>query len=421
MTSPALPETPLPHSGLVDLLTSPDARAALDQLVGSTTADPVTAATQLRKRFVPDIVAAVLTLHELRSRAAVTRKFSHAKAMLLTRAGYEQASSEGIARWRARRFAGSSAIADLCCGIGGDLMALAELPSLARLTAVDLDADHLAMALANARLIAPNGPIAAMHADVRDIDLTDMDGVFIDPARRDAGGRFAHGETEPPLDWCLELAGRIPRVGIKLAPGIDHNRVPPGWELETIAIDTDLKEAVLWSPALATAARRATVIRDGEAFSMTGAGDEADALPPLTTPEAGQWLHDPNPAVTRAGLVQSLGAAIDARQVDHQIAFLISDTPVRTPFARSRQIIASQPWDERELRKTLAALNAGAIDIRRRGLAGDVDTIAKRLRKTLPKAGGRALWIAMTRTDDRPWAIVCAETPDTSADGIPAR
>ncbi|MGB6164688.1 MAG: hypothetical protein WBF75_19385, partial [Pseudonocardiaceae bacterium] len=36
----------------------------------------------------------------------------------------EQASSEVIAEHRARRFAGAVRVADLCCGIGGDLLAL---------------------------------------------------------------------------------------------------------------------------------------------------------------------------------------------------------------------------------------------------------------------------------------------------------
>lgn len=409
------PPSPAPHpdAALATLLEADLTRQVLAALATpEMRGNPIAIATRLRKEFPPETVAAAMTLHELRTRA--TAKFSHPEAMMLTRAGYEQASSEGIARWRAGRFAGCGTIADLCCGIGGDLMALAALPGLTRLLAVDLDPDHLAMALANARLTVPDAPLTGILDDVRHVDLAGVDGVFIDPARRDAGGRFAHGETEPPLAWCLALAERVPRVGIKLAPGLDHALVPEGWELETIAQEADLKEAVLWSPALATAPRRATVLHGNEAFSLSGDGDAPDdggEPRPLAAPEPSLWLLDPNPAVTRAGLVQTLARDLDAWPIDRQIAFLVARTPPDTPFARGRRILASLPWDERALRAVLADLEIGAIDIRRRGLAGDVDAIAKRLRKRLPSGTTRAAWIAMTRMDDRPWAIVCSDEP----------
>ncbi|MGN6030928.1 MAG: THUMP-like domain-containing protein [Thermomicrobiales bacterium] len=414
MPTPPILATTEPYSPLAALLQGPAVAACLADLAEMNGADPVALATRLRKRHAPDVVAAAMTLADLRSRAAV--KFANPGMMLLTRAGYEQASSDVIARWRARRFAGCETIADLCCGIGGDLMALAALPGLTTLTAVDLDPDHLTMALANARTANPDAPVAGLLADVRTVELASVEGVFIDPARRDAGGRFSSGATEPPLDWCLALADRVPKVGIKLAPGIDHAAIPAAWELETIAIDTDLKEAVLWSPALATAPRRATVIHDGEVSSIGGDGDDSDRAsqepgPDLAMPEAGMWLHDPNPAITRAGLVQAVAAQLGAYPIDRQIAFLVGEGPSASPFARSRRIVASLPWDEKALHRHLVAMEVGAIDIRRRGLAGDVDAIARRLRKRLPKGATRSCWIAMTRVDDRPWAIVCSDEP----------
>ncbi|OLT16508.1 hypothetical protein BJF78_13855 [Pseudonocardia sp. CNS-139] len=45
--------------------------------------------------------------------------------MFFTRDGLEQSSAEVVARHTARRYAGAATVADLCCGIGGDLLALA--------------------------------------------------------------------------------------------------------------------------------------------------------------------------------------------------------------------------------------------------------------------------------------------------------
>ena len=105
--------------------------------------------------------------------------------MLFTRAGYEQSSSEPIARYRAARFGGARRVADLCCGIGGDLLALA---SGREVLAVDRDEVHARLALHNAGVYGQAGNVRAVVADVRDIRLDGLDAVFIDPARRSGPG-----------------------------------------------------------------------------------------------------------------------------------------------------------------------------------------------------------------------------------------
>src|SRR4051794_21394449 len=78
---------------------------------------------RLRARYPAALVADGLTLQRLRDRA--TAKFSRAQDMVLTRGGLEQASGEAAAHHRAARLADGGPVADLCCGIGGDLVALA--------------------------------------------------------------------------------------------------------------------------------------------------------------------------------------------------------------------------------------------------------------------------------------------------------
>jgi hypothetical protein len=343
--------------------------------------------TALRRSFPADLVADALTQARLRERAA--GKFTRATEMFLTRAGFEQASPEVVARHRATRFPGGR-IADLCCGIGGDLLALA--PGR-RAHAVDLDPVHLWMARHNAEVYG--GTAETCGADVREIDLTAFDAVFVDPARRTAGGRMRTGDSEPPLGWCLDLP--VP-VAVKAAPGIDRALVPPGWEQEFVAVDRDLKEAVLWSPALATAGARATILPAGETLV-------AEAGEPVAVRAPGPWLLDPNPAVTRAGAVEELARRIGAWKIDERIAFLCTDEPVTTPFARTLRVVDSGPWDQRRLPRRLAELDVGAVDIRRRGLAGDVDALHRKLKLR----GSRRATLVMTRVRDRPWGLVCEE------------
>jgi hypothetical protein len=334
--------------------------------------------------------------------------------MFFTRAGLEQASAEVVASHSARRFGGMAAVADLCCGIGGDLSALAS--SAVRVVAVDADHDTLRFARRN---VAGNATAAVsfLCTDVRDLApalLRGMAGAFIDPVRRTSGRRLRVGDSQPPLEWCLGLQRLAGAVGIKAAPGLPGDVIPVGWEAEFVAVGRGLKEALLWSPAIASARRRATVLPSGatmvasEATMIAGPGAQVPVADP------GEYLLDPNPAVTRAGLVQDLARGLGAWQIDPMIAFLSADRLVSTPFARTLRILQSIPWREKQVAKKLRELGVGAADIRRRGLAGDVEQIHRRL----GLHGDRRATIVLTRRDGKPWGLICQDLePDRQYSG----
>jgi hypothetical protein len=395
-----------PAADLDALLSGPGAEllASLrDQAITPDTA--LALGTRLRETYPAGLVAAALAQHELR--LAARAKFSRAMDMFFTRAGLEQASAEVVARHRRARFAAHGTLADLCCGIGGDLAALA---AEHQVRAVDRDPLHLRMAMLNAAAYGVDGSVRTAQGDVREADLAGVDGVFIDPARRTDGSpgrgagrspgqrRLGPGASEPPLAWCLDLAGRVPAVGIKAAPGIARDAVPGGWEVEFVAVGRDLKEAVAWSPSLAGPATRATLLPGGHTLTPQPG-------PPVAVAPPGPFLLDPNPAVTRAGLVEELARPLAAWKIDEQIAFLCTDTPVRTPFARTLQVIDSGPWNQKQLPARLRDLGIGALDIRRRGLAGDVGQLHRQLKLT----GSRRATLVMTRVRDQPWALVCLD------------
>jgi THUMP domain-like/RNA cap guanine-N2 methyltransferase len=405
-------------------LLTPQGQELLGRLAaqGDSATSALALAERLRREYPSDLVAAATAQQELRRAAAA--KFSRAAQMLFTRAGYEQSSSETIARYRAERLKEARRVADLCCGIGGDLIGLAESSEV---VAVDRDAIHARLALHNAAVYGRAERVTAVVADVRDMRLAGIDAVFIDPARRSGPGtasapsarRFRPGTSEPPLDWCVALTNQVKAVCVKAAPGLPEGQIPPGWEAEFIAESRDLKEAVLWSPRLVTAplastqngvrgARRATVLAPSEAGRLP----RSDTLvaregAPVPLREPGEYLLDPNPAVTRASLVEDLARTLgdDTSKIDPQIAFLTLDRSVRTPFARTLRVQYSAPWNEKSFAKRLRDLDIGAVDIRRRGLAGDVDQIRRRLKLS----GKTRATVVITRVSDRPWGLICVD------------
>ena len=119
-------------------------------------------AEELRGSYPAELVAAALTQQSLRM--AAREKFSRAEDMFFTRAGLEQASAEMVARHSARRFRGLPLVADLCCGIGGDLVALAA--SAGRVLAVDADSRRLRFARRNVAVQGPTAAVEFVCADV---------------------------------------------------------------------------------------------------------------------------------------------------------------------------------------------------------------------------------------------------------------
>lgn len=380
----------------LDLLLSSAGQELLAELAGESLDDELRVITRYRARYEPDLVRAAVSMAKLRRRARA--KFSRADAMYFTQAGLEQASTEAMARWSARRFAPYARVADLCSGIGGDLIALADAHQV---VSVDLDPVHLRMGELNAGVYGNGERVSGVLSDVRAFDVASVDAAFIDPARRAEDRRFRSGESEPPLEWCVEVAERGTPLGIKAAPGLPTDVVPDAWELEFVSEGRELKASVLWSPALRTARRRATILPEG-----IGLTEHPGSR--LEVREPGRFLLDPDPAVTRAGLVEELGVQLgDCWKIDEQVAFLSSEAPMRTPFGRLLVVEDSQSWSLARLKEALRGLDVGSVDIRKRGSAVDVDEIQRRLRLV----GSRRATVVLTRVKDRPWMLVCTD-PD---------
>jgi hypothetical protein len=81
---------------------------------------------------------------------------------------------------------------------------------------------------------------------------------------------------------------------------------------------------------------------------------------------------------------------------------------MQTPFGRCLEVIASLAFAVKPLAAELRRLDIGAVDLRRRGLAGDVDELRHRLRPT----GSRPATVVLTRVVNKPWAFVCIEPAD---------
>jgi hypothetical protein len=354
---------------------------------------PLQAITRLRRLYPADQVSAAVEQVELRRRAAT--KFADASQLFFTAEGLEQATGERVAAHRAQRFAGYSRAADLCCGIGGDLLALARVT---RVLAVERDPLRLAIARANVEVSGLASCVEFVLGDALSVDLAGCEAAFCDPGRRGARGRvFDPARYEPPLPAVLALAERLRAFAIKAAPGIPYAAVPAGCEAEFVQDAAELKEAVIWLGRFVTASRRATLLPEGQSLV---AGPTEDV--PVSGPRA--YLYEPAPALIRAHLVAEMAALLGAAQLDKDIAYLTADTRVPTPFATAYAVQEWLPFNLKALRRRLRELGVGRLTVKKRGSPLDPDEAVR----LLAPRGPEERVLVLTRVHGRHSALICS-------------
>ena len=341
--------------------------------------------TRLRREHDPALVAAAVTQNHLRSKA-VAKFGPDAAELWFTHDALEQSTRHTVATARAERLRdqGVAAVLDLGCGIGGDLVALARAGL--RVRGVERDPVRAAIARANLAALGLQGEV--LTADLAEVEAGADEVVFLDPARRSGAGRvFDVDAMEPP--WSVVTDRLRERAVVKTMPGIEHRHLPDDVEAQWVSDGGDLVEACLWSPDLATpgsSARRRATLLPGP-LELTGDGSPAEVGP------LGTWLHEPDDAVIRAGLVGALAERLDAHLLDAHLAYLTSAAPSPDDLARSFRILEELPYREKQLRAALVARDVGTLTIKKRG----VDVSPERLVRRLRLDGSRTAVVVLAR------------------------
>ena len=319
--------------------------------------------------------------------------------MLLDRVGLEQATDEIVAVYKAQRFAGVGHIVDLCCGIGGDSLALAARSTV---TAVDWSPLRTAIAEHNARVYERS--IATLTADVT-VCRPQAEAVHIDPDRRAEGPRrHAIEAGSPDLQTLQQIVGHYVHAAIKLSPGADFKTIGLDAEIEVISHHGQCKQAVAWTGRFHQARRRATALPTGESISADAADDLAWPIP--GTVASDKWLYEPNPAVVRADLVGVLAHKFGLAPVDPLIAYLVGDQLVDTALMAPFRVLEIADFSTGSVRQLLSRHDVGTLEIKSRGFA----VRPEELRKLLRPRGSRPATLFLTRLTDRARAIL-AERP----------
>ncbi|GAB3282432.1 50S ribosomal protein L11 methyltransferase [Sinomonas notoginsengisoli] len=393
---------------LAPLLT-PEGWALLNSLGPYREEDALALSTRMRKAgHSPELVSAVLSQARLRVRAE--GKFGEfASRMLFTRPGLEQATRLSVAARHARRFVDArvSHVADLGCGLGADAMAMSSLDL--EVTAVELDETTAACATMN---LMPFPNARVVHADAQSVALDGIDGIWLDPARRETSSSgttrlWDPAAFSPPLSFAEGLAERGLPVGVKLGPGIPHESIPSGCEAQWVSVQGDVAEVGLYFNALRrpSVRRAALVLSEGGAAELVAESDFGGGVEPRIGPLEG-FLYEPDGAVIRAELVAELAERLGGHLVDPHIAYICAPGLVSTPFAKAYRVLEVRPYNVKSLRAWVRAEGIGVLDIKKRGSSVTPEELRRLLLSGQRKGASARATLVLTRIGDERVAAV---------------
>ena len=349
---------------------------------------------RLRNEFSDEMVRAALILRDLRQKAAAAKKFSRADQMWFTPTGLEQATSELVARHKAKRFEGP--VWDYCCGIGGDSLALAERGEV---HSVDLDPAMCLRTEWNAEVYGVGERVHTVVADVSQI--SHGEGLLhIDPDRRPGGQQRMRRieDCSPNLDVLRVLMSDFRGGAIKLSPASNFGGKFTNVEIELVSLHGECKEATIWFGNLAgDQPYRATSLPSGETIAADPMSARADITPPRS------FVFDPDPSIVRAGLLDVIAERLQLTRLDDAEEYLTGDQPLRSPWAQTFRVLEILPNNDREVRAACRRWEFASAEIKCRHLPIEVE----RVRRKLTLEGNRPGVLIFARVAGKATVLVC--------------
>jgi hypothetical protein len=392
-------------------LTGDEAGAILAELAADN-APLHTTVTRLRGKLSAARTHLVIEQVALRRRAAA--KFTQADQMFFTPLGLEQATDQWVAQYKASRvgeflrtslprLGETRLVADVCCGIGGDLIALAQRAG----PAIGIDLNPIA-----AHFAAINSGAPVEVADATTIDVRKFAAWHIDPDRRPVGRRTTSLEyCQPGLVSVEQLLAQNPNAAIKLAPATN---TPEEWstscELEWISRDRECRQLVAWHGNLAITPgfHRATILPASREYkrpecavtqhTLTGAPNQPIAI----TGKLDHFVFDTDPAVRAARLTGALAAEYNLAALSAGPTYLTGPRAISDAALACFRVDDVLPMKVPAMADHLHERRIGSLEIKTRG----VDTDPEKLRRDLKLRGDIATTLLITKIADRPVAIL---------------
>jgi hypothetical protein len=364
----------------------------------------------LRKLTSATRSAIIMEQAQLRLRGRV--KFSRAEEMFFTKRGLEQATSESISTYKARRFQRIQAVLDACCGVGGDLLGLIEREGGRRTLGIDADSVTTLFAAHNLSLHCPNSQSIneVEQRTFESIEIEDWEGIHCDPDRRMNERTVLGSRFSPPLQEVFARVCPEQHFAIKVAPATPESE---GWpaeiEREWIGDRRECKQQVIWAgrSCIRVGGRTATVVDGSRVLQLQG--DDESALQTVEIArEIKRYLYEPHATVLAAGLTNELASQCGIARMASDIDYLTSSARQQHPLMTTFEVIESFPLSLKKVIEFLQSRSIGQIEVKNRGGA---NLIYEKLVRLKLDGDCRAI-VILTRIGLQQWIAICRRSPN---------
>ncbi len=273
---------------------------------------------------------------------------------------------EIVAAYIARRLA-TDIIADLGCGIGGQVIFFAK--ECEKVYAVERNPEKLEYAKKNCELYGARN-VEFISGDALEkstvTKVSDANIIFSDPARPLSENERTLDNLEPPITEILRLySGITPDLAFHAPPRMPPSRINMECEKEYLSLNGQLNRLTLYFGSLKRCGRSAVVL-PGEAHLCS-----SDA-PAIKTGEPGEYVYEPEPSVVKGELLNELAHDVEEKgdeiffyRGDAKRTLLTSSKPVKSPFFKDTyRVIGRTGMDIGEMKNLLKSERAGNVVLR---------------------------------------------------------
>lgn len=392
-------------------LTSPEALAQFDWLK---TALPLSPNQFARLRNKIGAQRATILVAQMALKQRAIEKFPQSQQLFFTELGLQQSTDMAIATFKAaqlrRDYPAVTHVTDLCCGIGGDLMALAHYFDA---TGVEIDPITAWIAEHNANVTKTSGTVKLQALDVDKADLESTDWVHLDPDRRADGQRHTALEGCWPPPSFIEMLLKRNRLGkhglsIKLAPA---TQIPKHWYSEMACCQwiqsrgECRQQLVTFSTHRQPRTTQAVgIASDGTAewiFSI--AQDKLHGSSSVALTKTCQtYIYEPAPAIRAAGLSNSWAHQYKLDGIHRRFNYYTSNAQL-SPTGGSRfRVVEEMAFDRKQIKQWLRVRHIGQLEIKKQGLPFSPSELRKHLQ---PRGNNRITLIILGETHSNERAI----------------
>lgn len=357
--------------------------------------------------FVLDQIAGWQTMSKKNPAWAATEGIVYPPKLSL-----EQCSSQETANYKAdilsrliRKKNGLHAyftLADLTGGLGVDFACMASRTTGEGEGCVYVERNETLCDIARHNLPLLGLPKAQVVCDEAENYLAHMpatDVVYMDPARRNAQG----GKTVAIADCTPNVAQLMPlltekaeHVLVKLSPMLDWHKaieeIAHVKEVHIVEAAGECKELLLVMERCCTGKPRIVCAVNGTAtaFDADTAAHPTNVL--SRTPEAGQWLYEPSPAIMKAGVFGELCERHGVKAISRDSHLFVADEEKPDFPGRRFHIGFVSTMNKKELKQALKSTERANIAVRNFPLTADA------LRRRLHLKDGGNTYIFGTTT-----------------------